>query len=69
MSVQEFKGHVGIGPEVTASPLAASDDFSARYDLDQIGECFPAQVTNFGADFVGRILVLNAASVARADVT
>ena len=31
MSVQEFKGHVGIGPEVTGIALAASDDFKSGF--------------------------------------
>ena len=62
MSVQEFKGHVGIGPAVTGIALAASDDFSARYDLDRDRGIFSRPSHKlFGADFVGRILVLNAA--------
>ena len=33
---KELKCHVGIGPKVEGIALVASDNFSARYDLDRI---------------------------------
>ena len=30
-----IRGHVGIGPAVRGTALAAADDFSTRYDLDR----------------------------------
>jgi hypothetical protein len=47
MSQQLFQGHVGIGPRVTAEALVASDNFSARYDLDRIKGVFSRQSTNY----------------------
>ena len=35
-----FKGHPGIGGEVSGQALVASDNFSARYDLDRIKGVF-----------------------------
>lgn len=52
--------HPGIGPDVEGIALVASDDFSARYDLDRIKGVFsrPAHKL-FGEDYRERILVLN----------
>ena len=36
----ELKCHIGIGPIVEGEALVASDDFSARYDLDRIKGVF-----------------------------
>lgn len=52
--------HPGIGPDVEGIALVASDDFSARYDLDRIKGVFsrPAHKL-YGQDYRERILVLN----------
>ena len=57
-----FRGHPGIGGEVSGIVLAARDDFSARYDLDRIRGIFsrPAHAL-YGESYVGRVLVLDAA--------
>ncbi len=57
-----IRGHVGIGPAVRGIALAASDDFSTRYDLDRVRGIFgrPSHKL-YGESYVGRILVLNAA--------
>ena len=57
-----LKCHKGIGPRVQGIALCASDDFSARYDLDRIRGVFsrPAHKL-YGEDYRGRILVLNTA--------
>lgn len=57
-----LQGHKGIGPKVQGVALAASDNFSARYDLDRIKGVFSRPTHKLhGASYVGRILVLNAA--------
>ena len=57
-----IKGHIGIGPAVRGIALAASDDFSTRYDLDRDRGIFSRPSHKlFGESYVGRILVLNAA--------
>ena len=57
-----FKGHPGIGEEVSGKALVASDNFSARYDLDRIKGVFSRpQHKLFGESYDGRILVLNVA--------
>jgi predicted aconitase with swiveling domain len=62
MSQQLFQGHVGIGPRVTAEALVASDNFSARYDLDRIKGVFSRQQHKLcGQSYVGKVLILNAA--------
>ena len=55
-------GHRGIGQQVSGIALVASDNFSARYDLDRIKGVFsrPSH-TLYGESYVGRILVLNTA--------
>lgn len=57
-----LKCHKGIGPRVQGIALCASDDFSARYDLDRIRGVFsrPAHKL-YGEDYRGGILVLNTA--------
>lgn len=62
MSTLILKGHAGIGPAVEGVALVASDNFSARYDLDLSRGVFsrPSHAL-FGQSYVGRILVLNAA--------
>ena len=57
-----FKGHAGIGDEVTGEALVASDNFSARYDLDRIKGVFSRpQHKLYGQGYDGKILILNAA--------
>lgn len=57
-----LKAHTGIGADVSGVALAASDNFSARYDLNRIEGIFSRpQHKLFGQNYVGRILVLNAA--------
>ena len=57
-----FKGHPGIGDEVSGRALVASDNFSARYDLDRIKGVFSRpQHKLYGQSYDGKILVLNAA--------
>ncbi len=59
---QVFKGHAGIGDEVTGEALVASDNFSARYDLDRIKGVFSRpQHKLYGQSYDGKILILNAA--------
>ena len=55
-----LRGHRGMGPTVQGIALVASDDFSARYDLDRIKGVFsrPAHAL-VGQAYHGRILVLN----------
>jgi len=62
MSEIVLKAHPGIGTEVEGVALVASDNFSARYDLDRINGVFsrPSHAL-FGQSYVGKILVLNAA--------
>ncbi|HAA91919.1 MAG: hypothetical protein CMM48_18000 [Rhodospirillaceae bacterium] len=62
MSETVIKGHVGIGPAVEGIALAASDNFSTRYDLDRDrGIVSRPSHLLYGESYVGRILVLNAA--------
>ncbi|MBL4720413.1 MAG: DUF126 domain-containing protein [Alphaproteobacteria bacterium] len=57
-----LRGHVGIGPSVRGVVLAASDDFSARYDLDRDRGVVSRRAHKlYGESYVGKILVLNAA--------
>ena len=59
---QVFKGHAGIGDEVTGEALVASDNFSARYVLDRIKGVFSRpQHKLYGQSYDGKILILNAA--------
>ena len=62
MSETIIKGHVGIGPTVEGIALSASDNFSTRYDLDRDqGLVSRPSHKLYGENYVGRILVLNAA--------
>ena len=57
-----LKAHVGIGADVEGLALVASDNFSARYDLDRVRGVFSRPTHKLhGESYVGRILVLNAA--------
>lgn len=57
-----IRGHVGIGPAVQGIALAATDDFSTRYDLDrERGIVSRPSHKLYGMSYVGCILVLNAA--------
>lgn len=40
MSRRIIQGHLGIGATVSGPALVASDNFSARYDLDRIKGVF-----------------------------
>ncbi|MEM7023272.1 MAG: DUF126 domain-containing protein [Pseudomonadota bacterium] len=62
MTAVEIHGHKGIGQPVRGMALAAADNFSARYDLDRVQGVFsrPAHKL-FGQNYVGKVLVLNAA--------
>jgi len=62
VSTITLKAHRGIGADVEGIALVANDNFSARYDLDRINGVFsrPAHKLH-GQNYVGRILVLNAA--------
>ena len=57
-----IKGHLGIGYAVVGEALVASDNFSARYDLDRLKGIFsrPAHKLH-GESYVDKILILNAA--------
>lgn len=62
MNGRIVKGHVGIGEPVTATALVASDDFSARYDLDRTKGVFSRPAHKLcGESYVGKVLVLNTA--------
>lgn len=57
-----INGHIGIGDTVTGIALVASDNFSARYDLDRIAGVFSRPTHALvGRNYVGRILILHAA--------
>ncbi len=62
MTTIEIRGHPGMGPDVAGSALVASDNFSARYDLDRKAGVFsrPSHAL-YGESYVGKILILNAA--------
>lgn len=57
-----YQANFGMGDTIEAQCLAASDGFSARYDLDRINGKFsrPAHKL-FGKDYHGKILVLDTA--------
>ena len=59
---QVFQARMAMGEVVEAECLAASDGFSARYDLDRIAGVFsrPAHKLH-GQSYNGRILVLDTA--------
>jgi predicted aconitase with swiveling domain len=57
-----IRGHKGFGRPVRGLALVASDNFSARYDLDRKKGVFSrSSHALHGQSYVGRILVLNAA--------
>ena len=57
-----YRCHAGIGARVTGEALVASDNFSARYDLDRIRGVFsrPAHAL-YGQSYVDRVLILHVA--------
>ena len=62
MADRIIKGHVGIGPKVTGEALVASDNFSARYDLNRVDGVFSRPTHKLvGQNYVGKVLVLNIA--------
>jgi len=62
MSATIFYATAGMGTKVRAPALVAKDGFSARYDLDRIKGVFSRpQHKLAGENYVGRVLVLDAA--------
>jgi uncharacterized protein len=62
MSDKVFYANKGMGQKVRARALVAKDGFSARYDLDRIKGVFSRpQHKLAGENYVGRVLVLDAA--------
>jgi len=62
MSAKIFYAAAGMGAQVKAPALVAKDGFSARYDLDRIKGVFSRpQHKLAGQNYVGRVLVLDAA--------
>ena len=60
MTIREFQAKHAMGERVEGVALAASDGFSARYDLDRIEGVFSRpQHRLAGESYVGRILVLD----------
>jgi predicted aconitase with swiveling domain len=58
----ELRCHPGMGEAVEGEALVASDNFSARYDLDRIRGVFSRpQHALAGQSYVDRILVMNTA--------
>jgi len=54
-----LKCHPGIGPTVTGTALVASDNFSARYDLDRLKGTFSRPAHRlYGQSYHDKILVL-----------
>ena len=61
-AVRIYRGHPGPGATVEGEALVASDNFSARYDLDLAKGIFSRPAHKLvGQSFVGRILILNIA--------
>lgn len=57
-----YRGHIGIGETITGEALVASDNFSARYDLDRIEGVFSRPSHKlYGQSYKDKILILNAA--------
>jgi predicted aconitase with swiveling domain len=57
-----IRGHRGIGSPVRGKALVASDNFSARYDLDRLSGVFSRPSHRLHRQsYVGRVLVLHAA--------
>src|ERR1700709_1782496 len=62
MGEKIFHASAGMGKKLQASALVAKDGFSARYDLDRIRGVFSRpQHKLAGENYVGRVLVLDAA--------
>ncbi len=62
MSTRTYRGHPGPGVAVRGEALVASDNFSARYDLDLTKGIFSRPGHKLvGQSYVGKILVLNIA--------
>jgi uncharacterized protein len=62
MSTKIFYASAGMGREVRARALVASDGFSTRYDLDRIRGVFSRPDHKLaGQNYCGRVLVLDAA--------
>lgn len=62
MSARTIKGHPGTGKKVRGKALVASDNFSARYDLNRIKGVFSRPSHKLaGQNYVGTVLILNAA--------
>ena len=59
---RKIQGHKGIGEKIAGVALVASDNFSARYDLDRINGVFSRKAHALhGQSYVGKILVLDTA--------
>jgi uncharacterized protein len=57
-----FRATAGMGRTVRGLVLAASDGFSARYDLDRLNGVFSRPAHKLaGQSYVGRVLVLDTA--------
>jgi uncharacterized protein len=62
MSGTKFFAAAGTGQRVQGPALVAKDGFSARYDLDRVRGVFSrSQHKLAGENYVGRVLVLDAA--------
>jgi predicted aconitase with swiveling domain len=62
MSAKIFYATAGMGRELQARALVASDGFSARYDLDRIRGTFSRPEHKLaGESYRGKVLVLDAA--------
>ena len=62
ISERVYRGHPGPGQQVEGPALVASDNFSARYDLDLGKGIFSRPAHKLvGQSYVGKILVLNIA--------
>jgi len=60
-----YKGHPGPGVKVSGEALVASDNFSARYDLDLVKGIVSRPAHKLaGQSYVGKILILNIANSA-----
>lgn len=57
-----YRGHKGPGKAVSGAALVASDNFSARYDLDLTKGIFSRPAHKLvGESYVGKVLILNIA--------
>jgi uncharacterized protein len=62
MTAKIFRAGAGMGRKVRGKALAASDGFSARYDLDRIRGVFSRPDHKLaGENYNGRVLVLDSA--------